>query len=100
MIWPGASIALPPDGDQPFERAGSGRSLLRHSDEEEHSSSMRALAVIAATALLLAACQSKRETCALWRGDQIDNAEAIKRLGLKPDTYWTFVESYCEFYKS
>ena len=81
----------PPNGD---------RSLLRHSDEEEHSSSMRALAVIAATALLLAACQSKRETCALWRGDQIDNAEAIKRLGLKPDTYWTFVESYCEFYKS
>ena len=61
---------------------------------------MRALVVIAASTLLLAACQSKRDTCALWRGDQIDNAEAIKRLGLKPDTYWTFVESYCEFYKS
>ena len=61
---------------------------------------MRALAIIAASALLLAACQSKRETCALWRGDQIDNAEAIKRLGLKPGTYWSFVENYCEFYKS
>ena len=28
------------------------------------------------------------------------DAEAIKRLGLKPDTYWTFAENYCEFYKS
>ena len=75
------------------------RSLLGQSVEEKRSSShaghgrYRCIGVAAA-------CQSKRDTCALWRGDQIDNAEAIKRLGLKPDTYWTFVESYCEFYKS
>ena len=61
---------------------------------------MKLFVLIAAAALLLAGCQSKRDTCALWKGDQISEEEAVKRLGLKPDTYWQYVDNYCDFYKS
>ena len=64
---------------------------------------MKPFVLIAAAALLLAGCQSKRDTCAWWGARQMSDQEAVKALGLKPagriDDEIN-VRVFCRYYKS
>ena len=65
------------------------------------------------TSLLLLGCQSKRDICARYFGDQITRAKAAKTLNIKPEhhdpksyqvdwekvSYWD-IQNFCEFYKN
>ena len=61
---------------------------------------MKPFVLIAAAALLLTGCQSKKEICAKFEGEQITEAEATKKLSLKADSTWDEIHSYCQYYKS
>ena len=60
---------------------------------------MKLFVLIAAAALLLVGCQSKKEICAKWSADQITEAEAIKKLSLKADTKGHEIYNYCQYYQ-
>ena len=55
--------------------------------------------------LLLTSCQSKRDICASWSSEQINNNEAAKKLGIDLDDLdYTYEEnkrisSFCIYYR-
>ena len=58
--------------------------------------------LIVATALTLAACESKRDICADWIANQITDEKAAKKLNLKKEEspiYFT-VKNYCNYIKN
>ena len=68
---------------------------------------MRKLLLLLPLIALLSACQSKKEICARWAGNQLDREDywesvrlVRKNLGLDEDTSDRDVEGYCEYYKN
>ena len=64
---------------------------------------MKRIALIAAAALLLTGCQSKREICAKWAAEEISTAQARKKLGIT-GSFRGFsgnnkVYDYCRYYR-
>lgn len=60
---------------------------------------MKRIAFIAAAALLLTGCQSKKEICARLSANEMTYPEARSKLGLKPEGVFTEVDMYCQYYK-
>jgi len=61
---------------------------------------VKRIALIAATASLLAGCQSSQEFCAEYKAGDAKNAQALKKLGLKQERNWFYnpqkLERYCQ----
>ena len=61
---------------------------------------LKRIALIAATASLLAGCQSSQEFCAEYKAGDVKNAQALKKLGLKQERNWFYnpqrLEKYCQ----
>jgi PBP1b-binding outer membrane lipoprotein LpoB len=64
---------------------------------------MKRIVLIAAAALLLTGCQSKKEICAKWSADEISTTQAKKKLGITgSDRAWngqSKVGNYCRYYR-
>ena len=64
---------------------------------------MKPFVLIAAAALLLTGCQSKREICAKWSADEISTTQAKKKLGITGSDRGfsgnNKVYDYCRYYR-
>ena len=64
---------------------------------------MKPFVLIAAAALLLTGCQSKREICAKWAADEISTTQAKKKLGItgsdRAFSGMNKVYEYCRYYR-
>jgi PBP1b-binding outer membrane lipoprotein LpoB len=64
---------------------------------------MKRIVLIAAAALLLTGCQSKKEICAKWSADEISTTQAKKKLGITGSDRGfsgnNKVYDYCMYYR-